>query len=77
MWCVGITPSIFQATNNEQIVDEITLGQLTDFNTTQQMLENHWATWYTETDFIAMRDAGLNFVRYGYLSLLHSVVSEK
>jgi aryl-phospho-beta-D-glucosidase BglC (GH1 family) len=61
--CTGITPSIFQATNNVNVVDEWTLGQLTDYNTTQKVLETHWETWYTENDFVAMRDAGLNFVR--------------
>ncbi|KAF8526318.1 glycoside hydrolase [Hysterangium stoloniferum] len=66
-----ITPSIFQATNNTAVVDEITLGQLTDYNTTQKMLQNHWATWYTEDDFVAIRNAGLNWVRIplGYWSV--------
>jgi len=63
MSCTGITPSIFETTNNSDIVDEMTLGQMTDYNSTQQTLENHWATWYTEPDFSAMRDAGLNHVR--------------
>ncbi|KAF8589811.1 glycoside hydrolase family 5 protein [Ramaria rubella] len=66
-----ITPSFFMETNNDAVVDEFTLGQLTDYNTTQQMLVNHWTTWYTEDDFAAISAAGLNFVRIplGYWSI--------
>lgn len=77
MSCTGITPSIFNATNNVDVVDEMTLGQLTDYNTTQQMLENHWATWYIESDFSAMRDAGLNFVRWTHNFCLAFLISEE
>lgn len=60
---LGITPSFFEATNNTNVVDEFTLGQLIDYDTAQAMLETHWKTWYTEDDFAAISKAGLNFVR--------------
>jgi glucan 1,3-beta-glucosidase len=66
-----ITPSIFEATNNTAIVDEYTMGQLLDANTAQGILQNHWQTWITEDDFIAIQAAGLNHVRIpiGYWSV--------
>ncbi|KIJ50980.1 glycoside hydrolase family 5 protein [Sphaerobolus stellatus SS14] len=66
-----ITPSFFEATNNSDVVDEFTLGQLVDYNAAQKMLEQHWATWYTEDDFVQIAKAGLNFVRIplGYWSI--------
>ncbi|KAF8638329.1 hypothetical protein AX17_002349 [Amanita inopinata Kibby_2008] len=66
-----ITPSIFEATNNDSVVDEYTLGLSLDSNTTQSMLKKHWETWITEDDFAAIKDAGLNHVRIplGYWSV--------
>jgi len=61
--CIGITPSFFEATNNTDVVDEYTLGQLVDYDAAQQMLEDHWQNWYTQDDFAQMAEAGLNFVR--------------
>ena len=34
-----------------------------DPSTAQQVLQQHWATWYTADDFAAMKAAGLNHVR--------------
>jgi len=67
-----ITPSIFEATNDSTIVDEYTLGlQTTNYNAMLAMLQNHWSTWITEDDFIAISQAGLNHVRIplGYWSV--------
>ncbi|THV07412.1 glycoside hydrolase family 5 protein [Dendrothele bispora CBS 962.96] len=66
-----ITPSIFENTDDDGIVDEFTLGQRTDFNASLEMLQNHWNTWITEDDFIAIAEAGLNHVRIplGYWSV--------
>ncbi|KAF5367486.1 hypothetical protein D9758_003724 [Tetrapyrgos nigripes] len=66
-----ITPSIFENTNDDAIVDEFTLGQRTDPNDTLKMLQNHWDTWITEDDFAAIAAAGLNHVRIplGYWSV--------
>ena len=61
--CLGITPSFFEATNNTDVVDEFTLGQLVDNDAAQAMLEKHWQTWYTEDDFVQIAKSGLNFVR--------------
>ena len=35
-----------------------------DYNAALDVLEKHWDTWITEDDFIAIRNAGLNHVRY-------------
>lgn len=59
-----ITPSIFENTNNPDIIDEYTFGQLQDRNHALSVLQNHWETWITEDDFASIKDAGLNHVRY-------------
>ncbi|KAG6820953.1 hypothetical protein H0H93_009189 [Arthromyces matolae] len=66
-----ITPSVFESTNNDAIVDEYTLGQLLDSSTALNILQNHWDTWITEDDFAAISAAGLNHVRIplGYWSV--------
>ncbi|TFK72886.1 glycoside hydrolase family 5 protein [Pluteus cervinus] len=66
-----ITPSIFQNTGNDNVVDEFTFGSLLDGQTASSTLEQHWATWITEDDFIAISAAGLNHVRIplGYWSV--------
>ncbi|KAG9314106.1 glycoside hydrolase family 5 protein [Chiua virens] len=58
-----ITPSIFDNTGNDAIVDEWTFGQYQDHNTALTVLQNHWNTWITEDDFAAIAAAGLNHVR--------------
>ncbi|KAJ7756388.1 glycoside hydrolase [Mycena maculata] len=66
-----ITPSIFNNTNNDGIVDLYTFGQLQDSATATSVLENHWSTWITESDFIAIAAAGLTHVRipFGFWSV--------
>ncbi|KAL0955004.1 hypothetical protein HGRIS_003929 [Hohenbuehelia grisea] len=66
-----ITPSIFEDTGNDAIIDEYTFGQLQDRNVALKALTNHWETWITEDDFAAMKAAGLNHVRIpvGYWSV--------
>ena len=46
-----ITPSLFDATGNDGIVDEWTFCQYQDRSTAQAALQNHWNTWITEDDF--------------------------
>jgi glucan 1,3-beta-glucosidase len=58
-----ITPSIFNNTNNNAIVDEYTFGRLQDYQTALSVLQQHWDTWITEDDFIAIAGAGLTHVR--------------
>jgi len=58
-----ITPSIFENTGNDNIVDEFTFGQLQTFAVANQTLQQHWATWITAADFVSMKEAGLNHVR--------------
>ncbi|THH03953.1 hypothetical protein EW145_g5870 [Phellinidium pouzarii] len=58
-----ITPSLFDNTGNDAIVDEWTFGKLQDRSTAQAALKQHWDTFYTETDFGDIAAAGLNLVR--------------
>lgn len=58
-----ITPSIFDNTGDNRIVDEWTFGQYQDKNAGLQVLQNHWNTWITEQDFADIAAAGLNHVR--------------
>ncbi|KAF8514765.1 glycoside hydrolase family 5 protein [Gautieria morchelliformis] len=58
-----ITPSIFDNTGDNRVVDEFTFGQFVDRNSAASTLQNHWNTWITEADFAAIAAAGLNHVR--------------
>ncbi|KAJ3757523.1 exo-beta-1,3-glucanase [Lentinula raphanica] len=58
-----ITPSLFDNTGNDAIVDEYTFCQYQDTSVAQSTLEAHWASWITESDFEAIAAAGLNHVR--------------
>ncbi|KIY67787.1 glycoside hydrolase family 5 protein [Cylindrobasidium torrendii FP15055 ss-10] len=58
-----ITPSLFENTGNEAIVDEYTFGQLQDPAVAKAKLQAHWDTFITELDFIEIANAGLNHVR--------------
>ncbi|KAG6873936.1 hypothetical protein C0995_008975 [Termitomyces sp. Mi166 len=66
-----ITPSVFENTKNDAVIDEYTMGQLLDSETALNILQQHWDTWITEDDFVAIRTAGLNHVRIplGYWSV--------
>ncbi|EJU03858.1 glycoside hydrolase family 5 protein [Dacryopinax primogenitus] len=58
-----ITPSIFDNTGNDGIVDEWTLGQYSDYDTALNTLRNHWSSWITKSDMQQIAAAGLNHVR--------------
>ncbi|KAK7032151.1 hypothetical protein VNI00_013325 [Paramarasmius palmivorus] len=58
-----ITPSLFEQTGNNDIVDEWTFGQLQDRGRAEATLRQHWDTWITEQDFEDIKNAGLNHVR--------------
>jgi len=58
-----ITPSLFDATGNDAIVDEYTFCSMQDRGAAQSALTNHWNTWITEDDFAQIAAAGLNHVR--------------
>ncbi|KAF8335349.1 glycoside hydrolase family 5 protein [Cantharellus anzutake] len=58
-----ITPSLFDNTGNNNIVDEWTFCSLQDRPAAATTLLNHWNTFYTESDFAAIAAAGLNHVR--------------
>lgn len=60
-WLVAepwITPSLFDNTNDDRIVDEWTLGQYGNPALATLALQTHWATFYTEADFAAIAAAG-------------------
>ncbi|KAF8596854.1 putative EXG1-exo-beta-1,3-glucanase, major isoform [Ceratobasidium sp. AG-I] len=58
-----ITPSLFENTGNNAVVDEYTFGQFQDWNIAETKLKAHWDTWITRSDFAAIAAAGLNHVR--------------
>ncbi|KAI0800625.1 exo-beta-1,3-glucanase [Fomes fomentarius] len=58
-----ITPSLFDNTGNDNIVDEWTFGQYQNVRSAQSTLKQHWDTWITEQDFVDIAAAGLNHVR--------------
>ncbi|KAG6897055.1 hypothetical protein C0992_004464, partial [Termitomyces sp. T32_za158] len=66
-----ITPSVFEDTGNDAVIDEYTMGQLLGQETALKILQQHWDTWITEDDFVAIKTAGLNHVRIplGYWSV--------
>lgn len=53
-----ITPSLFENTGNEAIVDEYTFGKLQDPAVAKAKLQAHWDTFITELDFIQIANAG-------------------
>lgn len=53
-----ITPSLYDATNNDAIIDEWTFGQMQDPDTAKAALQAHWDSFYTEADFAAIAAAG-------------------
>lgn len=60
-WLVAepwITPSLFDNTGNSAIIDEWTFGLYQDYDTAHSALQNHWDTFYTESDFAAIAAAG-------------------
>ncbi|KAJ3517946.1 hypothetical protein NLJ89_g179 [Agrocybe chaxingu] len=66
-----ITPSVFESTARDAVVDEYTLGQLLNQQTAETILMRHWDTWISEDDFVQIKAAGLNHVRLpiGYWSI--------
>ena len=56
-----ITPSLFDGTNDNRIVDEWTFGQYQSYPTALSKLQNHWNTWITEQDFADIAAAGCAF----------------
>nr|ADX07317.1 putative exo-1,3-beta-glucanase precursor [Flammulina velutipes] len=58
-----ITPSLFDNTGNDAIIDEWTFGEYQDKGVARAKLEQHWNTWITERDFADIAAAGLNHVR--------------
>lgn len=57
-----ITPSLFEATGNNDIVDEWTFCQYQDYDTARSALMNHWDTWFTEDDFAKISGKSFLFI---------------
>ena len=62
-----ITPSLFDNTGNDSIIDEWTFGQYQDEVTARSVLQNHWDSFYTESDFAAIAAAGCVLVSFASL----------
>ncbi|KAF8167367.1 exo-beta-1,3-glucanase [Crassisporium funariophilum] len=58
-----LTPSLFDTTNDNRIIDEYTFSQYQTRDKASAALKKHWDTWITEGDFQAIAAAGLNHVR--------------
>ncbi|ODV94514.1 hypothetical protein PACTADRAFT_51338 [Pachysolen tannophilus NRRL Y-2460] len=58
-----ITPSLFEAFGDDTPVDEYHFTQRLGQTEAASILNAHWSTWYTETDFENIASYGLNFVR--------------
>ena len=59
-----ITPSMFDDTGNDAIVDEWTFCQLQSRSTAEAALQQHWSTFYSEADFAAIAAAGYVMTTY-------------
>jgi len=66
-----ITPSIFENSGSDTIVDEYTLTKELGKDEARKRLANHWNSWITQSDFYQIKKAGLNHVRIpiGYWSI--------
>ena len=53
-----ITPTIFDNTGDDRVVDEWTFGQYVDNSTAHSVLKQHWDTWITENDFAQIAAVG-------------------
>jgi len=58
-----ITPSLFDATGDNRIVDEWTFCQFQDRAKAAAVLQHHWDTFIIETDFAEI--AGAGYVLFG------------
>lgn len=58
-----ITPSLFEAFGDNPPVDEYHYTQQLGKTAAAKALQKHWLLWYTEDDFKAIADAGLDTVR--------------
>jgi glucan 1,3-beta-glucosidase len=58
-----ITPSIFDNTGRDDIVDEYTLGEKLGHDAALAILRKHWDTWATWQDFNKIKQSGFNMVR--------------
>lgn len=61
-----ITPSLYEAFSDEESEipqDEFHYTQMLGYEEAHDRLEEHWSTWFTEYDFEAMANYGLNHVR--------------
>jgi hypothetical protein len=68
-----ITPSLFDGTMDDRIIDEYTFGQYMDKEEGRQILQRHWDTWITEKDFEAISRAGYFWLFYSKIVKLLTV----
>lgn len=53
-----ITPSLFDNTGNDAIIDEWTFGEKQDRGAAEATLKRHWDSWITEDDIAQIAAAG-------------------
>lgn len=58
-----ISPSLFNATGDLNVVDDYTYGQKYGSAAAATRLKRHWDTWITEDSFKTIKSYGLNHVR--------------
>lgn len=58
-----ITPSLFEAFGDDIPVDEYHYCEYLGKDEAQSRLEDHWSTWYNESDFAKIASRGMNLVR--------------
>lgn len=58
-----ITPSLFDATYNDSVIDEFTYSDALGRDKATRRLTHHFETWITQDDVRAVAAAGLNHVR--------------
>jgi len=57
-----MTPSVFSGVPGD-INDEYQLTRYLGYDAAEQRLRRHWDTWFTESDVIALKNAGINHLR--------------
>ena len=62
-----ITPSLFDNTGNDAIVDEWTFCEFQSTDNARAVLQRHWDSFYTESDFADIAAAG--YVSYDPLDI--------
>lgn len=66
-----ITPSLFDGTGNDAIIDEYTFCQYQDRSVATGKLKQHWDTWITENDIKWISGTSRSFCTHFAAEMLH------